>query len=96
MASAVKGEKTNATTLKIDNQSTIALNKNSVFHDCSKHIDVRYHYIKECVEEDRVRLESIGTAEQLADMLTKALGKKRFCWLCSKIGVIDVKHMHKN
>ena len=43
-----------------------------------------------------MRLESIGTTEQLADMLMKALGKERFCWLRSKIGVIDVKHMHKN
>ena len=92
----LKGEKASATTLKIDNQSTIALSKNPVFHDRSKHIDVRYHYIRECVEEDRVRLESIGTTEQLADMLTKALGKERFCWLRSKIGVIDVNHMHKN
>ena len=92
----LKGEKASATTLKTDNQSAIALSKNPVFHDRSKHIDVRYHYIRECVEEDRVRLESIGTTEQLADMLTKALGKERFCWLRSKIGVIDVNHMHKN
>jgi hypothetical protein len=92
----LKGEKTSATILKIDNQPAIALSKNPVFHDCSKHIDVRYHYIRECVEEDRVRLESIGTTEQLADMLTKALGKERFCWLRSKIGVTDVNHMHKN
>jgi len=92
----LKGEKASTTTLKIDNQSAIALSKNPVFHDRSKHIDVRYHYIRECVEEDRVRPESIGTTEQLADMLTKALGKERFCWLRSKIGVIDVNHMHKN
>ena len=92
----LKGEKASATTLKTDNQSAIALSKNPVFHDRSKHIDVRYHYIRECVEEDRVRPESIGTTEQLADMLTKALGKERFCWLRSKIGVIDVNHMHKN
>ena len=92
----LKGEKASATTLKTDNQSAIALSKNPVFHDRSKHIDVRYHYIRECVEEDRVRPESIGTTEQLADMLTKALGKERFCWLRSKIRVIDVNHMHKN
>lgn len=67
-----------------------------MFHDCSKHIDVRYHYIRECIEEDRVQLESIGTTEQLADMLTKALGKEHFCKLRSMIGVIDVKHMRKN
>jgi hypothetical protein len=52
----LKGEKASATTLKIDNQSAIALSKNPVFHDRSKHIDVRYHYIRECVKEDWVRL----------------------------------------
>jgi hypothetical protein len=37
--------------LKVDNQSAIALIKNPVFHDRSKHIDVRYHYLRECVIE---------------------------------------------
>jgi len=60
--------------LKIDSESAIQLSKNPVFHDRSKHIDVRYHYIRECVEENRVILEFVGTVEELADILTKALG----------------------
>ncbi|XP_066392281.1 uncharacterized mitochondrial protein AtMg00810-like [Miscanthus floridulus] len=56
----------------------------------SKHIDVRYHYIRECVKESSVKLESIGTIEELADILTKALGRERFCELRFKISVIDV------
>jgi hypothetical protein len=44
-------EETAAPMLLIDNQSAIALSKNSVFHDWSKHIDVCYHFIRECVEE---------------------------------------------
>ena len=92
----LKGEKTGAINLKIDNQSAIALSKNPVFHDRSKHIDVRFHFIRECVEEDRVRLQSIGTTEQLADILTKALGRERFCELRSRIGVVDVQGLHKN
>ncbi|XP_066392467.1 secreted RxLR effector protein 161-like [Miscanthus floridulus] len=44
----LKGEKTGAINLKIDNQSAITLSKNPVFHDHSKHIDIRYHYIREC------------------------------------------------
>ncbi|XP_066384773.1 uncharacterized mitochondrial protein AtMg00810-like [Miscanthus floridulus] len=66
------------------------LSKNPVFHDRSKHIDVRYHYIWECVEENRVKLESVRTADELADILTKALGRDQFCGLRSRIGVIDV------
>jgi hypothetical protein len=59
----LKGEKTSAIDLKIDNESAIALSRNPVFHDRSKHIDIRYHYICECVEENRVQLQSIGTLE---------------------------------
>ena len=90
-----KGEKSRAITLKINSESVIQLSKNPVFHDRSKHIDVRYHYIWECVEENRVKLESVGTVEELADILTKALGRERFCELRSKIGVIDVQTMNK-
>ena len=89
-------EKTSAINLKIDNQSAIALSKNPVFHDRSKHIDIRYHYIRECVEENRVQLQSIGTLEQLADILTKALGHEQFCDLRSRMGVIDVQGIRKN
>ena len=85
-----------AITLKIDSESAIQLSKNPVFHDRSKHIDVRYHYIRECVEENRAILESVGTVEELADILTKALGRVQFCELHSKIGVIDIQTMRKN
>jgi hypothetical protein len=92
----LKSEQADAVTLRIDNESAIALSKNPVFHDRSKHIDVRYHYIRECVEEDRVKLQSIGTEEQLADILTKALGRERFCELRSRIGVVCVQGLHKD
>ena len=72
----LKGEEAGVVKLKIDNQSAIALSKNPVFHNRSKHIDIRYHYIRECVEENRVQLQSIGTLEQLAGVLTKALGRE--------------------
>jgi len=91
----LRGEKVRAITLKIDSESAIQLSKNPVFHDRSKHIDVRYHYIRECIEEDRVKMQSVRTAEELADMLTKALGPQQFCELRSKIGVIDVQSMNK-
>jgi len=69
-----RGERDRAFTLKIDSESAIQLIKNPVFHDRSKQIDVRYHYIRECIEENRVKLKSVGTVEELADILTKALG----------------------
>jgi hypothetical protein len=45
----------------------------------TQRIDIHYHFIRECVEEDRVKLQSIATTEQLADILTKALGRELFC-----------------
>ena len=91
----LRGEKVRAITLKIDSESAIQLSKNPFFHDRSKHIDVRYHYIRECIEEDRVKLQSVRTAKELADMLMKALGPQQFCELRSKIGIIDVQSMNK-
>ena len=88
------GEEASTIALKIDIQSAIALSKNPVFHNRSKHIDVRFHYIHECVEENRVQLQSIGMMEQLADILTKALGRERFCELRSRLGLSDVQKAH--
>jgi hypothetical protein len=87
----LKGRKADAVTIKIDNQSAIQLSKNPVFHDRSKHIDTRYHFIRECVEENRVNVESVSTKDQLADVLTKALGRDRFGELRLRLGMIDVK-----
>jgi transposase InsO family protein len=90
----LKGEEASPFSLKIDNESAIALSRNPVFHDRSKHIDVKFHYIRECVEENRVQLQSIKTEEQLADILTKALGRERFCELRSRLGVLHVKQAY--
>jgi Reverse transcriptase (RNA-dependent DNA polymerase) len=77
--------------LRIDNQSAISLCKNPVFHDRSKHIDTKYHYIRENVENGRIAVEHVGTSEQLADMLTKPLSRIRFAELRHRIGVSGIK-----
>jgi hypothetical protein len=64
--------------IKMDNMSAIALSKNPVLHERSKHIKVRYHFIRECVEHGDVRLEFVNMQDQLDDMFTKALGRVRF------------------
>ncbi|KAK8450458.1 hypothetical protein SEVIR_6G031250v4 [Setaria viridis] len=71
--SELQKKRESATKIYIDSQSAIQLSKNPVFHDRSKHIDTRYHFIRECVEEGRVCVTSVSTSEQLADILTKAL-----------------------
>jgi hypothetical protein len=56
----------------------ITLSKNPVLHDRSKHIKTKYHFIRECVDNGEVVLESVGTANQLMDILTKPLARVRF------------------
>ena len=77
--------------LLMDNMSAIALSKNPVHHDRSKHIDTRFHFIRECIEEGKVEVDHIGTAEQVADILTKALGRARLVELRSALGVVKLQ-----
>jgi hypothetical protein len=58
--------------------SAIALSKNPVLHGRSKHIKTKYNFIRECVENGEVVLESVGTTDQLADILTKPLPRVHF------------------
>ncbi|GJZ54786.1 retrovirus-related pol polyprotein from transposon TNT 1-94 [Tanacetum coccineum] len=73
--------------LYCDNKSVIALCCNNVQHSRAKHIDVRYHFIKEQVENGIVELYFIRTKYQLADILTKPLPRERFNFLIKKLGM---------
>jgi hypothetical protein len=64
--------------LNVDNQSALALMKNPLFRDMSKHIRTRYHFIHQSVEDDVVHPDHICSEDHLADILTKALPKARF------------------
>jgi hypothetical protein len=64
--------------LKVDNQSALALMKNLVFHDRSKHIRLRYHFIRQSVEDGDIHPDHICNEEQHTDILTKTLPKVRF------------------
>ncbi|GJY77454.1 hypothetical protein Tco_0482570 [Tanacetum coccineum] len=70
-----------------DNKSAIALCSNNVQHSRSKHIDIRFHFIKEKVENGVVELYSVNTEYQLADIFTKALGRERIEFLINKLGM---------
>jgi hypothetical protein len=62
------GSEARASELLVDNQSSIALSKNLVFHDRSKHIDVWYHFICQCVDECRIKLGFVATEQQMVDV----------------------------
>ncbi|WCJ34767.1 Retrovirus-related Pol polyprotein from transposon TNT 1-94 [Euphorbia peplus] len=77
--------------LYIDNRSAIDLAKNPVFHGRSKHIDVRYHFIRECVEQGLIVIKHVSTNEQKADILTKALSAIKFEKMRNLLGVRELR-----
>nr|GEU58443.1 hypothetical protein [Tanacetum cinerariifolium] len=70
-----------------DSKAAIAISCNPVQYSRTKHIDVRYHFIKEKVEKGIVELFFVGTEYQLADMFTKALPEERFKYLVRRLGM---------
>nr|GFA73606.1 zinc finger, CCHC-type [Tanacetum cinerariifolium] len=78
-------------TILVDNKSAIALMKNPVFHGRSKHIDTKYHFIRECVERDDIQVEFVSGDYQKADILTKALPKIRFLTMRQLVGLKDLQ-----
>jgi hypothetical protein len=74
-------------TIRMDNTTAIALAKNPILHDRSKHIDVKFHFTRECVERGDIILEHVRTGDELADILTKAHGRVHFQELWERIGV---------
>ena len=66
-----------ATRIYEDNRSAICLAKNPQFHGRAKHIGVKYHFIREQVENGNVELSYCRTEEKVADMLTKGLGREQ-------------------
>jgi hypothetical protein len=59
--------------LYIDNKSALALAKNPVLHDRSKHIDIRFHFIRDYINNGALVMDFIRTNDQLADFLMKPL-----------------------
>ena len=77
--------------LLMDSKSAIELSKNPVYHERSKHIDTRFHYIRDCVSNGQVDVEHVRTDNQLADILTKALSRIRFVELRQKLGILKIQ-----
>ena len=75
------------TVLMEDNQGAIAVAKNPIAHARTKHIDIRYHYIREAVQEQTIELKYCPTNEMLADILTKPLSKGQFEILRQAMGM---------
>ena len=75
------------TTVHEDNQGTIALSKNPKSHTRTKHIDIKYHYVREVVEKKEIDLVYCPTEKMIADIMTKGLPRPKFEEMRSTMGV---------
>ena len=76
--------------LRSDNSGAIATAKNIGVNQRNKHIDIKYHFVRDCQEQGRVRLEKWPTNEQVADILTKGLDRVKFEYFRPKLGVVSI------
>ena len=65
--------------------------ENPVFHDKSKHIDIKYQYFRDMMEKGVAKLQYVATNEKVADVLTKSLSKVKFEYFRDKLGVVSHK-----
>ncbi|GAU46899.1 hypothetical protein TSUD_296780 [Trifolium subterraneum] len=76
-----------------DNSSSIKLSKNPVMHGRCKHIDARYHFLRDLTKENVVELVYCNTQDQVADVMTKALKLEAFCKFRDMLGIHDVHNL---
>jgi hypothetical protein len=95
LLSELTAKKPSVVTLYVDNNSTIALMKNPIFHGRSKHIDIKFHFIRECIERGQITMKHVCTDEQKADSLTKPLLAANLAVMKHLLGVRDLS-AHQN
>ncbi|GKB24683.1 putative ribonuclease H-like domain-containing protein [Tanacetum coccineum] len=78
------------TKIHIDNESTICIVKNPVFHSKTKHIEIRHHFIRDSYEKKLIQMIKIHTDQNVADLLTKAFDVSRFQYLIASIGMLNL------
>jgi hypothetical protein len=77
------------TVIHCDNQSCVKLIENSVFHDRSKHIEMRYYYVRDMVQKNVLSIQYVPIAEQTTDIFTKPLSLTKFVYFRDKLGVAE-------
>lgn len=80
-----------ATPIFCDNKSTISIANNPIHHGRTKHIDIRFHFIRELITDGSITLQYCATDQQVADIFTKALSIYKFKELRSKLGVCSLQ-----
>ncbi|GAV76351.1 hypothetical protein CFOL_v3_19826 [Cephalotus follicularis] len=78
-------------TIRCDNTSAICLEKNPVHHSITKHIDIRYHFIKDHIEKGDIELVFVPAQEQVADIFTKPLDEQTFSKFRLELGLCEIE-----
>lgn len=86
LLSDLKNKQTGPMLILEDNQAAICMAKNAQYHGRAKHIDIKYHFIREHIANAAVKLEYCSTEEMIADMFTKGLSVVRFTKLRKMLG----------
>lgn len=73
-----------------DNQSSIKLSANPLFHKRTKHIDIRHHFVRDCVVNKKIQVEYVSTSNMPADILTKSLCANKHYKFMSSLGISEV------
>ena len=81
------GQRLEPTVIHCDKQSCVKMNP--IQHDKTKHVEMKYHYVREMVQRRAVELWYVPTDEQIADVLTKPLGRGKFVYFRDKLEVVE-------
>ncbi|GJR30504.1 putative ribonuclease H-like domain-containing protein [Tanacetum coccineum] len=84
------------TKIHIDNESTISVIKNPVAHSRTKHIEIRFHFIRDCYEKRLIEVIKIHTDHNVADLLTKGFDVTRFNFLVVSIGLLNLESLERD
>ena len=76
--------------LLVNNQSTITLVENPIFHACSKHIKVHHHWMHEKTGDGTIQLEYVPTVDQVTDIFTKLLNSEKFQKSHDALGLVQI------
>jgi hypothetical protein len=85
--SEITGKAAEPLTISCDNQGAIALSKDNKFHARTKHIDLRYHFIREAVEDGKIKVKYVPTNDNVSDIFTKALPRPKFQQMAGLLGL---------
>ena len=77
-----------------DNTSKINILKNHVMHTKTKHISIKYHFLRESIQYKEIRLEYVNTKENIVDIFTNPLPKDAFMYIRGKLWVIPLSESH--